>query len=394
MDDNNNKHILFLARWYPNRYDSMFGLFIQRHALAVAEYQKVSVIYLHADNNLLASSDYTFSKDKISELKWYYSDKSYFFSVFDTLFKGFLFFKNLYKVYKLFLVKENKPDIVHVNILTRMGVFALFLKWRYGIPYIITEHWSRYKPENGTYTGFLRKKITEIVVRNASAVTTVSVDLQNAMQNNNLQNSNYYTIPNVVDTDAFYPEKNKNNNKKEIVHISCFEEKSKNITGILRVIKALSQNRSDFICRMIGEGMDLEVSKKYAKEIGLTDEVVVFEGLKEGQDLTNLLRKGDLFLLFSNYENLPVVILESYACGVPVATTDVGGISEHMNADLGVMVKPNDEIAMVKAVEKILDNPRNYNTSAIRNYATENFSNKVVARAFISVYNSVLNKNK
>ena len=37
--------ILFLARWYPNRYDPMFGLFIQRHAEAVQKYCQVGVVY-------------------------------------------------------------------------------------------------------------------------------------------------------------------------------------------------------------------------------------------------------------------------------------------------------------------------------------------------------------
>ena len=39
------KHIIFLARWYPHRYDPMFGLFIQRHAEAAALFNDITVIY-------------------------------------------------------------------------------------------------------------------------------------------------------------------------------------------------------------------------------------------------------------------------------------------------------------------------------------------------------------
>ena len=39
------KHIVFLARWYPHRYDPMFGLFVQRHAEAAALFNDITVIY-------------------------------------------------------------------------------------------------------------------------------------------------------------------------------------------------------------------------------------------------------------------------------------------------------------------------------------------------------------
>ena len=46
------KHIIFLARWYPHRYDPMLGLFVQRHAEAAALYNDVSVVYVHADEKI------------------------------------------------------------------------------------------------------------------------------------------------------------------------------------------------------------------------------------------------------------------------------------------------------------------------------------------------------
>ena len=48
--DNERRHIVFLARWYPHRYDPMLGLFVQRHAEAAALYNDISVIYVHPDN--------------------------------------------------------------------------------------------------------------------------------------------------------------------------------------------------------------------------------------------------------------------------------------------------------------------------------------------------------
>ena len=42
-----NLKVLYLARWYPNRYDSMPGLFIQRHAEAASKFCRLGVVYTH-----------------------------------------------------------------------------------------------------------------------------------------------------------------------------------------------------------------------------------------------------------------------------------------------------------------------------------------------------------
>ena len=44
------KHIVFLARWYPHRYDPMFGLFVQRHAEAAALFNDITVVYCQQVN--------------------------------------------------------------------------------------------------------------------------------------------------------------------------------------------------------------------------------------------------------------------------------------------------------------------------------------------------------
>ena len=65
--------VLFLARWYPNKYDSMYGLFIERHALAVSEYCDVKVIYVHPDELCREKYNYEFETNgKLKVLRIYY----------------------------------------------------------------------------------------------------------------------------------------------------------------------------------------------------------------------------------------------------------------------------------------------------------------------------------
>ena len=59
------KHIVFLARWYPHRYDPMFGLFVQRHAEAADLFNDITVVYCHACERL---QDYKTTRLQVNNL--------------------------------------------------------------------------------------------------------------------------------------------------------------------------------------------------------------------------------------------------------------------------------------------------------------------------------------
>ena len=96
--------------------------------------------------------------------------------------------------------------------------------------------------------------------------------------------------------------------------------------------------------------------------------------------------------MFSNYENLPVVILESYACGVPVISTRVGGIHEHLHTGLGKLVEKQNEEQFLDELRSFLDNPDIYNKLEIRDYAVNHFSKEVIGKSLAKVYNEVIDK--
>jgi glycosyltransferase involved in cell wall biosynthesis len=202
-----------------------------------------------------------------------------------------------------------------------------------------------------------------------------------------LKNDNYVIIPNVVDMEMFHPaDERQKGDKKRLIHVSCFEDKQKNITGILRVIKNLSEKRKDFICDMVGDGIHYKQLIRQAEQLQIKDNYVRFYGLKENEELAEFMRNADLMIMFSNYENLPVVILESYACGVPVISTDVGGIREHLNNSLGRLVNPGDEKAFLESIDHALDNLEEYDRSVLRVYAEKHFSNEVIGKQLYGVY--------
>ena len=393
------KHIVFLARWYPHRYDPMFGLFVQRHAEAAALFNDITVIYCQQtcrDVSITPEKNEQYVIDTSNHKK---------FEIVRTLENNVDTIRVYYKKPKnkiLSLIRfyranmmalkigrdngrdKSRPyDLIHVHILTRLGVIAWIQKLLHKTPYIITEHWSRYLPGND-FNGFLRKFFTKIIVRNAKSVTTVTENLANAMKAHGLKNDNYVTLPNVVNLDMFHIYK-KSNNPCKIIHISCFEDKSKNISGLLESLKIVDEKGINFQCTLIGEGMDFEMMKQKAESLQLINKVS-FTGLLEGQALADELASGDFLVLSSNYENMPVVILEALASGLPVVSTNVGGIKEMIDDTKGILVEPRNQEALAEAIIKMIETYKNYDANYLRNSVIEKYGYESVGRFLDKMY--------
>ncbi len=391
MVKSNPRRILFLSRWYPNRLDPMPGLFVKKHAEAAAVKNDVALVHAFP-LDLESGKPFIIDRNKedgFDRIVIYYKAVQCNIPGITGLIKGWRYLRYTCKGINILRKDGFKADIVHLNILTRLGLIAFWMKIRYGIPYIITEHWSRYLPITNTYHGLVRKAFTKLIVRNASITTVVTHNLRKAMQAHGLK-SNYKIIHNVVDTDLFQI-----NEKKEdtftFVHVSCFEDRSKNISGMLETIAALSRQRQDFRIMMIGEGEDLDAMKSKAKDLKL-DQIVRFYGLLENKKLSQTMSSGHCLLMFSNYENIPVVINESFSCGLAVIATEVGGIPEHVAPDKGILVKAGDKKALNDAMSRMIDHWSDFKPEKLREYALKNSSMQAVAESLDQIYTEALNR--
>lgn len=391
----NKIKVLHLARWYPNRFDPMPGLFIQRHVEAAAKYCQVGVVYTHDKNDKpgkLFDIEYSVING-VPTAKVYYNNPQFNVPVISNLIKAYRFLKANTLGIKKIKKELGEFHLVHVHILTRLGVIALFYKIFYNKPYVITEHWSRYLPVTGTYGGFFRELATKWVVKNAAMVTTVTQNLANAMQNRGLKNKNYRVLANVVNEEFYQTEFSKTpKTQKTLIHVSCFEDKSKNVSGMLRAISSLAKKRNDFILKLVGDGMDFQVMKDYAKKLEIPSERLVFTGLLEGKALVDKMSTADLLLVFSNYENFPVVINESLVLGIPVIATRVGGIPEFVNTSNGRLINAGDENAFEQNLNDFLDSKLNFNNVQIQKDSKNAFSPETIGQELKSIYQKALVK--
>jgi glycosyltransferase involved in cell wall biosynthesis len=102
------------------------------------------------------------------------------------------------------------------------------------------------------------------------------------------------------------------------------------------------------------------------------------------------MRDGDGLVLFSDYENLPCVVAEAMACGLPVIATRVGGVPEQVFPGSGLLIEPRDEEGLQRAMAEMIDHAGRFDRAAIREFAEREYSLAAVGRRFLQLYRDAL----
>lgn len=307
--------------------------------------------------------------------------------VLDRIIKLWLYFYCISKGIKQYRKQHIHFHLAHIHMLGRTGRVALYLKRKWKLPYVVSEHFSGYFPERNEYHGIIRKWLDRKICKNAASVITVSQRQQEAMQRHGLT-GHYTCIPNVVDTDVFYIADN-NRPRRQFVVVADQDDRVKNISGIINAFHSLASANSDIQLRIIGGGVDLLRLKQYAK--GKTYGAQVhFEGAQSQHFIVEELNKSLGLILFSHFENAPCVIPEANACGVPVIASNVGGVSELINEKRGILVRPKDEKALSEAMERLFNDQEQWDRKAIRQYVVDHYSNQVIGNQLNKLYDNVL----
>lgn len=325
--------VLFLSAWYPTEHDAMAGLFVQKHAEAVTE--------------------------QGCDVRVLYSEKT-----------GFGWAQDMYKKWQQLRKEWGMPDIVQMNVLDKNGIIALWFKWRHRIPYIIVEHWSGYLPANFAFREGWHGWIMRKIAKKASCILPVSQMLEDAMKKCGIENNNWQRIHNVVDNFFYQPISpitiTPKGDKFRFLHVSCFDEKAKNIQGMLRAVRRVAEERQDFEMVVVGTGVDFQVDVDYARSLNFPKGMLHFIGEQTPYEVAQWMQESDCFLLFSRYETYAVVLAEAITVGIPIISTSSAGIAAELSTDCGILVPSLDEQALARAMVQMLENITMFHVDTIR----------------------------
>jgi len=135
----------------------------------------------------------------------------------------------------------------------------------------------------------------------------------------------------------------------------------KGFGDLIRSCALLAQRGKSFRCEIIGEGpLENELRGEIGR-LGLQNEIVL-AGAKPQTQLRRRLAAANVFVLPSvidpdgGMDNLPTVIMEAMATGLPVVSTNVGGIPEMVvENEIGFLVPPGNAVALAAATEKLIN---------------------------------------
>jgi L-malate glycosyltransferase len=115
---------------------------------------------------------------------------------------------------------------------------------------------------------------------------------------------------------------------------------------------------------------------------------VTFHALEPKPALAERMRRADLFVLASRYENNPCVVLEALASGLPVVATRVGGVAEIVDRESGRLAEPLDPPGFAAALEDALGN--DFDREAIAARARARFGRTAIANELAGVYGDLV----
>lgn len=261
-----------------------------------------------------------------------------------------------------------KPDIVHTHLNTCMFCAPWCVANR-----VKMLHTIHNIPEKEATSKF-RQYLMKFMFRHGFAIP-VAISEENRRLTSkfySLEESSVEVVVNPVDIEQF------SNRKKEQPRFDFLNvarlgaQKNQKL-----LIESIFILKSKGVClhgAIVGVGPLQSDLVSYCDELGLQEQI---EFLGKRDDVADLMGDSKLFVLSSDYEGLPMSILEAMAVGLPIVSTDVGGVADVVQNN-GLLVPPGNARALAFAIESVLasdeeaDNMATASLEAVKRYDVYN----------------------
>lgn len=383
--------VLWLASIYPSKLFPYDGDFIQRHARATSLFCEIEVLHVVKDEKGIVTQDVKeiiTTTGQLTEKIIYYKPAKTSIRFVDR-FLSSLKYKQLSRAaIKKYISENDKPAFLHLHIAMKAGLTALWAKRKYNIPYLLTEHWGGYLDEavpsirdyNSIYHYYWNKIIT-----GAKASTYVSLYLEKFIERK-YKVQNTQVIPNVVNTDIFYPVEKQPADRIRLIHISTMVYQ-KNPEAILQALALL---KDEFAFEMYVYGPVTKLQIELMVKLGLEKQVLL-KGEVPQEELAKSMQQCDALILYSRFETFGCVLIEANACGVPVIVSNLNVFHEIVEEGVnGIFVEGENPNALAQKIKEFAAQKDNFNKKAIAATAAEKYNYKKAGRQFFELYNKMI----
>jgi glycosyltransferase involved in cell wall biosynthesis len=357
--------VLVLPKWYPWPERPVFGLFCREHARAAALRHDVRVLAFRPDRTPGVFHHWTDPAEPLPTERLAYRRPWLRPAAMATQLAG------MAAVLRMWRRAGWRPDLIHAHVF-EAGFPAVLLGRRLGVPVVVSEHFTAF--QRGLVTGYDRL-LARAAFRGAALVCPVSEDLRRQLAAVEPR-ARYRVVPNPVDTALFHPGERSAGSELRLLNVAALAEKKRHADLLDAVARLGGRVRLD----IVGDG---ELAGELAARAG---EGVHLLGARPPAEVAELMRAADLFVLPSRFENLPVVLLEAQASGLPVVATAVGGVPEIVDAAAGRLVPPGDPAALAEAIADVAGRLESFDRAALARRTRERYSLAAVGAVWDEIY--------
>ncbi len=225
---------------------------------------------------------------------------------------------------------EFKPEVLHVHTLGTMAGYAIKYAKKNNLPVVCTVHTKfKYCFEHVAIlppiVKFLINRITKRA-NNTDIVTSVSNSMIEELNSYGLKKP-VTIIRNGNDIKENLQVEKKKGDKFTLLYVGLIID-YKNLGFSLEVLKELKKINPNFLFYMVGRGAHEKKFKRYAKKLGLANNVVMTGAITDKQKLKEYYNKSDLLLFTSVFDNDSLVLIESAENQVPAIVLENTGSAE------------------------------------------------------------------
>ncbi len=386
-------HILLMPSWYSNPLNPTQGSFFRDQALALKKKGiKVGIIAP------IQRSITTYKKGHVFEFNYRIRPveidcgipviKSYGWGMASLKFINILIWCfQAQRLYKKYVKQYGKPDLIHVHSAIWAGFAAVRLSKKNNIPYVITEHFSKFVTRD-------IKKWQEPYLKEcfsgASEIIAVSSHLAQHLKPY-LDGHEIIVIPNLVDLSFFrLPHKSRNENQRYTILCVAYLIPRKGIDILIKAFSKAFLGDCSVYLEIVGDGDQRQYLEDMVYELDGTNQIV-FSGLLNKVDVRSAMWKANLFVLPSYAETFGVVLIEAMSTGLKVVSTRCGCTDKFVTSEVGLLVDSGDIDGLACAlIESRMNKDLNRKKEKlIRQYIEDNFSEKIVSEQLLEVYKGV-----
>lgn len=302
---------------------------------------------LYIGNNLTKKTKYNSTLTTLSNLL-----KSEGFQVIISSEKKNKFFRLLAMCWAV-IKNSNKVDFILIDTFSTTNFYYAYctsqLARIFKTPYVPILH-------GGNLPNRLKKspKMSKMIFSNAKINVAPSNYLKHAFE---LEGYKTTLIPNIIEINQ-YKFKERNNVSPKLLWVRAFD-KTYNPLMAIKVLYELKKDFSEAKLCMIGPEKDetLELTKQLVNDLNLHDSVEI-TGVLPKEEWHKKSENFDIFINTTDFDNTPVSLIEAMALGLPIVSTNVGGIPFLIeDGKDGVLVEKDDVDGMVSVIKTYLENP-------------------------------------